>query len=316
MNIGLGTAAIGRPHYINIKSSPQTSNSFQKEEFIKQGIQTLSAAYKKGIRHFDTAPGYGIAEQILLEWIEKEQPQNISISTKWGYTYVANFQLDAVQHEVKEHSLDKLNEQWKFSSQLLPHVNIYQIHSATFDSGVLDNQEVLNRLFELKHEHKIEIGLSASGEQQNDIIEKALSIEVKGELLFDSFQVTFNIFEQSCLVLNDQLVSSGKKVIVKEALANGRIFLNQQFPNYNRAYALLDQLATKYKVGFDAIAIRFCMDTLQPYSVLSGATEEGQLTANLAALSFELLPVEIAKLKDLAVQPELYWTERKALKWN
>lgn len=313
MKIGLGTAAIGRPHYINIRENLK-GQPFDKSQFIDDGKQMLSAAYQKGIRHFDTAPGYGIAEQILLEWIAENNISDISISTKWGYTYVANFDANAEVHEVKEHSIDKLNEQWEVSAQFLPLLNIYQIHSATLDSGVLENDDVLNRLFSLKQEHKIEIGLSASGDNQNEIIQKALSIEVNGASLFDSFQVTYNVFDQSLLAIQDLL--KGKKIIIKEALANGRVFPNTNYPNYQNTYQVLNTLANKYNVGIDAIALRFCMDSLSPYSVLSGASEEKHLTDNLKAENFQLSPEDLNQLYALSVTPSEYWMERKQLVWN
>jgi hypothetical protein len=39
-----------------------------------------------------------------------------------GYTYVANWELDfSGAHEVKEHSLNKLLEQWQVSKNYNPH---------------------------------------------------------------------------------------------------------------------------------------------------------------------------------------------------
>ena len=63
--IGLGTAAIGRPQYINIRN--QHTEVFSLEAFKEKGTQVLEAAYKQGIRYFDTAPGYGMAEQLLID---------------------------------------------------------------------------------------------------------------------------------------------------------------------------------------------------------------------------------------------------------
>lgn len=314
MKIGLGTAAIGRPHYINIRPEQSADAAFDKAQFINDGIKMLSEAYKQGIRHFDTAPGYGIAEQIILDWIEQEKPQDITISTKWGYTYVANFMLDAPKHEVKEHSLAKLNEQWDFSKKLHPYLNIYQIHSATLESGVLENVEIHNRLFELKQNNNIEIGLSVSGDNQNEIITKALQIEVNGQQLFDSFQITYNIFDQSLLQILHLL--KDKKIIVKEALANGRIFPNNAYPNYQKNFELLNLLAQKYAVGVDAIALQFCIDTLSPFSVLSGASHPYQLASNIKANNFKLSKEEINQIKNLSITPHFYWKERKKLIWN
>jgi len=313
MNIGLGTAAIGRPQYINIRKKA-TTKTFEKSTFIENGKQVLSQAYQNGIRHFDTAPGYGIAEQILLEWISENNITDLTVSTKWGYTYVANFDPNATVHEVKEHSLAKLNEQWNYSSQLLPYLNIHQIHSATLDSGVLINKEVLIRLMELKEVHNIEIGLSTSGANQNEIIEKALEIKIHGKELFDSFQVTYNLFDQSLAKIKDKLLN--KKLIIKEALANGRVFPNEAFPNYQEAYKLLTDLAKKHEVGIDAIALRFCIDSINPYKVLSGASEEDHLITNLQTESIQLSEEDLKQLRTLSVIPEAYWHERKQLVWN
>lgn len=315
MKIGLGTAAIGRPQYINIREKNPTA-PFATEVFATEGKATLTEAYEQGVRHFDTAPGYGMAERILIEWINEFQPTGITISSKWGYTYVANYDPAALVHEVKEHSLQKLNEQWEVSKQLLPFLNIYQIHSATIESGVLTNQKVLDRLFEIKQEYQIKIGLTTSGANQKEIIQKALLVKVKNQYLFDSFQVTYNVFDQSFSNINQQLIKSGKQIIVKEALANGRAFPNSNYHHYHKIYELIEGLAKKYNVGVDAIAIRFCMDSISPFSVLSGASSTSQVSSNLKALSFQLTPKEIDQLKDLAVSPENYWLERKRLIWN
>ena len=312
--IGIGTATIGRPHYINIKTKV-ADEPFNKQNFIRKGKSMLTEAYNQGIRHFDTAPGYGIAESILLEWISEFQPKDITISTKWGYTYVANFNRNANVHEIKEHSLSKLNEQWEFSKHLLPYLNIYQIHSATLDSGVLDNKEVLERLSQLKQEYNLKIGLSTSGDNQNEIIQKALSIDVNNKALFDSFQITFNVFDQSLLKISHLLQQENKTIIVKEALANGRVFPNADYRHYQSTYDLLESLSNKYDTSIDAVALRFCLDAINPLMVLSGASEKEHLTSNLLANSFQLTSEEIMKIKILATIPASYWKERKQLPW-
>ena len=180
----------------------------------------------------------------------------------------------------------------------------------------MENEEVLNRLFELKKQYQIEIGLSASGSNQNEIILKALDIKINDVELFDVFQITFNVFDQSLFDLEKELKNRNKKVIIKEVLANGRIFPNHRYVHYTKAYQLLKELAQKYKVGVDAICLRFCMDILRPYLVLSGAIEQEHLVSNLQAKSICLAEEDLVKLKELAVFPENYWKERKELDWN
>ena len=307
--IGLGTAAIGRPHYINLRQ--ETPPPFQLEAFKSAGKALLEAAYQSGIRYFDTAPGYGIAEQLLIDWVREHPEREVEIATKWGYTYTANFDLHAKIHELKEHTLSKLNEQWAQSQQLIPHLSTYQIHSATFASRVLENQEVLDRLAVLKAKHGIRIGLSVSGADQVAIVKKALKIERDGAGLFEVFQVTYNMLDQSLMEVAEELKAGGKRIVIKEALANGRVFRANRFPHYGELYDEIERIAKRYEVGVDAVALRFVMDSLQPFTVLSGASVPVHLTGNLKANSFRLETAEIERLKRFGVKVEAYWGERK-----
>lgn len=313
-NIALGTAAIGRPQYINIRQ--EDAGELSLDAFRQRGFQVLDAAYKQGVRYFDTAPNYGMAEQMLLEWLEGKADADIEIATKWGYTYTADFDPDAIQHEVKEHSLEKLNEQWEVSRQLLPRLTTYQIHSATFDTGVLNNESVLRRLAELKKQHGLFIGITTTGAGQVEVIKKALAVEIEGAALFDVFQVTFNVLDQSLATVAPTLAAAHKRLVIKEAMANGRIFPNTAYPHYARMYNTLQGMAERYGVGVDAVAIRFCMDRIEPYQVLSGASRVSHLSDNLKAARFQLMQEDLEALKTLAVRPEAYWAERKQLGWS
>lgn len=313
--IGLGLAALGRPDYINIRAEQNIDKSI--EAFKVNALKVLDASYKLGIRDFDVAPSYGLGEQFLREWNDSRAHKDVNLSTKFGYTYVANWELDySGKHEIKEHSLAKLNAQWEVSKALLPNLKIYQIHSATIDSGVLSNSDVLYRLYELKQKHQLKIGISSSGTEQVKIIEEAQKVNFDGKGLFDSYQVTFNIFEQSCFNILKQLVTEDKIIIIKEALANGRVFRNTKFPDYNTAYTFLETLSKKYAVGIDAIALRFVMDALEPTLVLSGGANMIQIKENLKALYFQLEANDIEMLKSFAVPTHNYWQERSNLVWN
>jgi aryl-alcohol dehydrogenase-like predicted oxidoreductase len=138
----------------------------------------------------------------------------------------------------------------------------------------------------------------------------------RGVRYFDTFQLTYNIFDQSISELAEHIHTKNKKLIIKEALANGRIFPNKQYPHYTAHYELLNSLAKKHQTGVDAIALRFCMDSLQPFQVLSGAARTDHIAANLKAQNFQLTEEEIAAFRTLIVEPYTYWTERNALSWN
>src|SRR5258708_37681922 len=83
--------------------------------------EILDLAWEYGVRYIDTARSYGLAEKFLATWLDsrKLSRQSISVGSKWGYTYTANWQMQASVHEVKEHSLNVLQRQWKESHSLL-----------------------------------------------------------------------------------------------------------------------------------------------------------------------------------------------------
>ena len=313
--IGLGLAAVGRPEYINIRSGDDINKS--EKAFKRNAFELMDLAYNKGIVHFDTAPSYGKGEDFLIEWYQLNAYKNLKLSTKWGYTYVANWQIGYPEkHEVKEHTLQKLLEQWKTSKKLLPALKIYQIHSATFESGILENSEVLQQLNQIKIKTGIKIGLTTSGSNQSDVLETADQIEINNVPLFDSYQVSYNILDQSSHDVLQQIIKNGKTVIVKEALANGRLLQNETYPHYSLIYKYLEELSKKYQVGFDGIALRFIMDSLAPEIVLSGASNIIQLKENLKAMNFRLENKELISLKNYAVNSNFYWNEREKLQWN
>lgn len=313
--IGLGLAALGRPEYINIRED----NSIDKSEmaFKQNTFSVLDEAYTLGVRYFDTAPSYGKGEAFLQEWNDSRKYNDAVLGTKWGYTYVANWELGfSGKHEIKEHSLEKLLEQWQVSKALLPNLKYYQVHSATFDSGILENEAALLQLHQIKKETGLKIGITTSGANQKEVIASALKIQIEDEDVFDSFQATYNVFEQDTFAILKSALSKGKDVIIKEALANGRVFPNKNFNQYSETYQILEQLSKKYHVGIDAIALRFVMDGLQPTYVLSGASNIIQLKENLKATTVKLSEEDIRLLKELHIPSSLYWNERSALSWN
>ena len=109
----------------------------------------LDAAWEHGIRYFDAARSYGRAEQYLGRWLTTRgiDPDAVVVGSKWGYRYTADWSPDAEVHEVKEHSREMLDRQWAETQiEIGPHIDVYQIHSATIDSGVLTNEAVLDRV--------------------------------------------------------------------------------------------------------------------------------------------------------------------------
>jgi aryl-alcohol dehydrogenase-like predicted oxidoreductase len=137
---------------------------------------------------------------------------------------------------------------------------------------------------------------------------------VDGIPLFETFQVTYNILDQSLNDLKYDLIE--KRLIIKEALANGRLLPHANYQHYRKLYTKLIDLANNYGATVDAVALRFCMDSINPFMVLSGASTEQQLLQNLDARNFQLSEEDLNQLKQFGVDAKGYWIERKQLKWN
>ncbi len=313
--IGLGLAALGRPGYINLGHSEDLAYDYVVEAMERRTHRMLDIAYANGVRYFDVARSYGRAEQFLWSWLEEHQPEDVLVASKWGYTYTADWQVETDIHEVKDHSVENLRKQWEKSRQLMPWLKVYQIHSATFESGVLEDEAVLGFLAKLRNEG-VKVGLSVTGPQQAEVLEAALAIEVDGFPLFQTVQATFNILEQSAGAVLAAAAASGRGVIVKEALANGRLTSRNKNPEFQKKKQQLENVARRYEVGMDAIALAFVLAQPWVNVILSGAAVENHLLSNLQALKVSLGPDAVTLLGGMRSGQEAYWAERSALKWN
>lgn len=114
--LGLGMAALGRPGYINLNRS----SIFEKERSIElmqtQANDVMTTLFKEAKKHdiipwIDCARSYGLSEKFVGDYLKKNkiQPEEVYVSSKWGYTYVADWKVtldDGEPHEVKDHSVE------------------------------------------------------------------------------------------------------------------------------------------------------------------------------------------------------------------
>jgi aryl-alcohol dehydrogenase-like predicted oxidoreductase len=303
--IALGLAALGRPGYLNLAHGEDFEDR-SAEGMARRTHEVLDAAYAAGIRHFDAARSYGRAEEFLGTWLRSRSlaPGAVTVSSKWGYTYTARWRIDADPPEVKDLSAATFRRQLaETSEQLGEHLSLYQIHSATLSSGVLDDGEVRGELEALRAS-RIAVGLTVTGPEQAATIEHAAALGV-----FDTVQATWNLLERSA---GDALAAAheaGMGVIVKEALANGR--LGPRGPIEALARAARRTGVSEDALGLAAVLARPWVDT-----VLSGASTTAQLHSNLAALEIgwdDRLEDELAALTE---PPERYWRSRSELAWT
>jgi len=249
--LGLGLAALGRPGYITLGHADDLGHSYQVETMRQRAYTVLDAAWQAGIRYFDAARSYGRAEEFLGSWLRNRAlaPNGVVIGSKWGYTYTADWQIEAEKHEVKEHSL-------------------------------------------------------------------SLLITIDGQRLFDVAQATWNLLEPSVGPLLKQANALGVGIIIKEALANGRLTERNTTPTFGSKLSLLQQQAQRLETTIDALALAAVI--AQPWVdiVLSGAATGEHLRSNLRASDVLWDDEAAEQLANLAETPTEYWQTRSQLAWN
>ena len=288
--IGLGLAALGRPGYLVVGHGEDLGRDRSVASMQARTHEVLDAAVAAGVTYVDAARSYGLAEAFLASWA-CEQP--VHIGSKWGYTYTAGWAVDAEVHEVKDHSVETFRRQRAETEELLgDRLTLYQVHSATLDSGVLEDEAVLDAL---RAEPTL-VGLTVSGPGQADTIRRALAIP---DSPFRCVQATWNLLEPSVGPALAEAHDAGWGVIVKEAVANGRLTPRGDIPLAGPAPT-------------DALAIAAAL--AQPFVdvVLSGAATVAHLHANLRALDVPPDAVPDPRPED----PQAYWSARSDLSWT
>lgn len=317
--LGLGLAALGRPGYITLGHAADLSSGHEVEAMRTHAYSVMDAAWRAGIRYLDVARSYGNAEEFLAGWISGRglEASSIVVGSKWGYTYTAGWRTRAEQHEVKDHSRATLDRQYAESQKCLGQwLRLYQIHSATLASGVLNKPDVLDRLAELKRQSGLLIGLTLSGPDSWSVLVRATGVERDGRPLFDVVQATWNVLEPSLAALLFQARQAGMGVIVKEALANGRLTNRNDDPAFAGKRFILEREAARLGCTIDQLALAAVLDRPWADCVLSGAATVAQLGSNAGAPRVAFDDQARDALAWLAEPVEQYWTTRARLPWN
>jgi aryl-alcohol dehydrogenase-like predicted oxidoreductase len=319
--LGLGMAALGRPGYINLNRSSILGSDDRDVKTMQHQANTvmdrLFSLSVDNVAWLDCARSYGLSEKFVGEYLKSNniKPDEVYVSSKWGYTYVADWKVSLEEgkpHEVKDHSAQKFLKQVEETVEFLgDYVNLYQVHSATFESGILSDPKAHAALRKCRKERGWALGLSVSGPNQNDVLRQAMTLVENGEPLFDSVQCTYNVLEQRPAEALLEAHNSGMDIIIKEGLANGRALKNEAIIKYSK------------QLGCEPDSLALACILAQPFEprVLSGAITPDQLESNFKAIEVsEKLKEEPELLTEImsacVVNSEQYWADRSALAWN
>ncbi|MEV7095254.1 aldo/keto reductase [Amycolatopsis sp. NPDC051045] len=306
--IALGLAALGRPAYINLGRDGALPPVRDVASMRAATFAVLDDAYAAGVRHVDVARSYGRSEEFLAGWLAERGHADVEISSKWGYAYVGDWRLDADVHEVKEHSAARFAAQWAETLGLLgDRVHLYQVHSLTVDSPLFTDEPLLEALAELSA-NGVAVGFSTSGPAQAAAIERAFALEVAGRAVFSAVQSTWNLLEPSAGPALAAAHAAGKRVLVKETLANGRLVVE--------APAVAREVAAAHGTGPDAVAVAAVLAQEWAGRAVIGPASTTQLEANLRATALDLTAAERDSLAALAEEPGAYWRHRSSLEWR
>jgi aryl-alcohol dehydrogenase-like predicted oxidoreductase len=318
--LGLGLAAVGRPGYINLGRARDLPAERTPAALAARTTSLLDAARAVGIRYVDAARSYGRAEEFVAAWLRERAPARdaLTIGSKWGYRYTAGWSVDAAVHEEKELSPARFTQQLAESRALLllgTWLDLYQIHSATAESGCLTDEKLLRLLVERRRAGDYRaVGLTLTGPNAARALDLALAARLDGERVFDTVQATFNCLEPS---LGDGLAAAhdaGLGVIAKEVFANGR--LTDAEASRDATLAPLAALARTRGIGTDQLALAWVLAHPFIDCALSGAATTEQLASHVAATQVSLDASERAACTAAAMSPAAYWERRARLDWS
>ena len=195
------------------------------------------------------------------------------------------------------------------------HLDLYQIHSATLESRVLDDASVLGELARLKGDG-LRIGLSLSGPRQAEAIRKAIEARSTASRSSTPCRRRGTCSSRSIGPALAEAHALGMGVIVKEALANGRLTSRNDDPSFAERRRVLESEANRLGTTLDAIALAAVMARPWADVVLSGAATTDQLRSNLGALAVAWDSEAEGRLDPIAETTEAYWAARARLPWN
>jgi len=318
--LGIGLAAVGRPGYINLGRAHDLPGERSFESMYERSATVLDAAHGAGIGYIDAARSYGRAEEFLARWLDARRiaPGALIVGSKWGYHYTADWRIDAEVHEQKELSQARFDQQIVESRALLgDHLALYQIHSATAESGCLTDAALLAALVAGRRNGLYRaLGLTLSGASANQALEQALAARVDGEPVFDTVQATFNCLEPSLAPLLAEAHASGLGVIVKEVHANGRLTPANTRPEDTGMRRRLSEIAGESNTDLAGLAIAFALAHPFVDVVLSGAATTEHLASHLAAMHLTLDGDARQAITNAAESPGEYWATRGSLPWS
>ena len=210
--LGLGLAALGRPGYLNLGHGADLGADRSVEALRARTHEVLDAAYEAGVRDFDAARSYGRGEEFLGELAAlARRPTDVTISSKWGYVYTADWEVDADPPEVKHHDVETFRRQFA-ETRAQPRRLARPLPDPLGDAGQRACSRTTRVLSAMTSRPGCRSGSASSGVAQAETIDRAVALGI-----FSAVQATWNLHERAAGPALARAHAAGLKVIVKEA---------------------------------------------------------------------------------------------------
>jgi len=255
IRLALGTVQLGLDYGINNKGGKPSR---------EKAVEILEEAYKNGIRVFDTAAGYGEAEDILGEFIAKNHlEEKVSVITKAGKDKELAVSVTESVKRLKQKQLDGL-----------------LLH----DPKQMYDEKVVSELKAAKEKGLVR-NIGASVYEEKDAL-----YAIKAGC-FDYVQIPYNVFDHH--IDETDFFELAKKsrimIIARSPFLQGLFLMKkEEIPAHlDRAKPLLekfDRIISKHNLSRQEAALLFSYSNSRISNVLFGVDNLEQLEENLTII--------------------------------
>ena len=253
--IGLGLAALGRPAYITDHRELDLGRDRDRDRTVAimraRTHAMLDAAWARGIRFIDAARSSTVSPRSSSGRGSPSTPSaaSSSRSSRSGATNTSagggSTRRCTSARSTRPRCSSGSGPRTLGTLGTVP--DLYLIHSLTPDSPALGDVALLDRLGALAATG-VRVGISTSGPRQADALDAAREL---GDSPFSAVQATWNLLEPSVGPALERAHDAGWFVVVKEAVANGRLS-----PSSAAGESAAAALAASDGQSIDALSLR------------------------------------------------------------
>lgn len=286
-SLGLGTVEIGLPYGIGVKNLPTEPEA---ERILKTAVEL-------GVTYFDTARGYGVAEERIGKSRIGQLP-GIVIGTKCGQWLKQEPDLHGIELAKRIRADIDTSRSTLHQEQL----QLVQLHNELPD--FTDFRELIEILQQLKDEGKVaHVGVATRGEVA---AQAAIATD-----FFETLQVAYSLLDQRMGRARESILQLARQknigvinrsVLLKGALTGAYTKLPPPLTPLKTNAAQAAALAAELGTDLPSLALRFAASHPAISTILIGTIAPTHLTTALAALAAGPLPTEVlTKLHPLGI---------------